>query len=132
VADANTDQNRDRIDDLLVQVARGRVALGVAAFAAPRLTARLVGMGRGADAGRDYAVRLFAARELVLGAGYLLSGPSGRRTWTRFGLLTDALDTAAALKTRGGVSPWATAGTAAAAGTCAAIGAAGVVKDLLG
>ncbi|GAA4082255.1 hypothetical protein GCM10022214_46670 [Actinomadura miaoliensis] len=120
------------MDDLLLQVARGRVALGVAGLAAPRLTTRLVGMGRGPDAGRDFVVRMFAAREIVLGAGYLLGDRASRRTWARYGLLADALDTVAALKTRGGVPPWATAGAAAAAGACAALGAAKTAKDLLG
>ncbi|GLZ14466.1 hypothetical protein Acsp04_47010 [Actinomadura sp. NBRC 104425] len=131
MADAKQDQKRDRLDDLLAHVARGRIALGVAGLAAPRLATRLTGLGGAPDAGRDFVVRMFGAREIVLGAGYLLADRAGRRTWARYGLLADALDTFSALKTRGGVPAWATAAAVAAAGTCTALGAAKTAEDLL-
>lgn len=122
---------RDKVDELMVQVARGRVALGVTAFAAPALTVRLMGMGRGADAGRDFVTRMFAAREIALGAGYLLSGEDGRRLWARLGLGVDALDSVTALRGRKGVPLWAAAGALAVSGSAVAVGAAKVARDVL-
>jgi hypothetical protein len=131
VADAKEDQKRDRVDDLMVQVARGRVALGVAALTVPGLTVRLMGLGRGTDHGRDVVTRMFAAREIALGAGYLLSGDPHRKLWARLGLVVDALDTATAVRSRKGLPLWASAGATAVAGTAAAVGAAKVARDLI-
>ncbi|MFI0373653.1 hypothetical protein ACH35V_37835 [Actinomadura sp. 1N219] len=123
----------DKLDGVMTNLARGRIALGLAALAAPKLTVRLMGMGSGADAGRDYLVRAFGAREVALGAGYLLSGDeSGRRLWTRLGLAVDALDTLSAVKTRPGLPLWVTAGAVGVAGGAAGLGAAKVARDLLG
>ncbi|XNL82879.1 hypothetical protein K8Z49_35740 [Actinomadura madurae] len=117
---------------MMTALARGRVALGVAAFAAPRLTVKVAGLSGGADPGRDYMVRMFGAREIAVGAGYLLSGEdSGRRMWARLGLAVDSLDLVSGLKTRKGLPIWVTAGTVAVAGGAAAVGAAKVVRDLL-
>lgn len=113
-------------------MARGRLALGVAALAAPRTTVKLMGMGSGADAGRDYLARVFGAREIALGAGYLLSGREGRRLLARLGLAADALDTASGLRTRGAVPAWVSAGATAIAAGATAIGAAKVAKDFVG
>ncbi|MBG6093448.1 hypothetical protein [Actinomadura viridis] len=132
MADAKEDQKRDRVDDLMVHLARGRVALGAAAFAAPGLTVRLIGMGKGGDAGRDYMTRMFAAREIALGAGYLLSRGSSRRTWARLGLAVDSLDIVNGLRSRQGLPLWVTAGAVAVAGGCTALGAAKVAKDVVG
>ncbi|MFD0902030.1 hypothetical protein [Actinomadura sediminis] len=131
MADANEVDERDKIDELMVQVARGRVALGVAAFAAPALTVRLIGMGRGADGGRDVVTRMFAAREIALGAGYLLSGEEGRKLWARLGLGVDSLDVVTGLRARKRVPLWAAAGALGVAGSAAALGAAKVGRDVL-
>ncbi|WUH97949.1 hypothetical protein OHR68_31235 [Spirillospora sp. NBC_00431] len=123
----------DGLDGLMTNLARGRIAVGLAALAVPGLTARVMGMGSGADAGRDYLVRAFGAREVALGAGYLLSGDdSGRRLWTRLGLAVDALDVLSAAKTRPGLPLWATAGAVGIAGAAAGLGAAKTARDLLG
>ncbi|WP_245623108.1 hypothetical protein [Spirillospora albida] len=132
MADAKEIDGRDVLDDLLVHVARGRLALGLAALAAPKATVKLIGMGGGADAGRDYLARVFGAREIALGAGYLLSGREGRRLLARLGLVADVLDTASGLRTRGAVPLRASAGATAIAAGAAAVGAAKVVKDLAG
>ena len=117
---------------MMINLSRGRVALGLAALAVPRVTARVLGLGRGADPGRDYLTRAFGAREIVLGAGYLLSrDDSARRLWARAGLAVDALDLVSGLKTRRGLPLWVTAGTTAVAGGATAIGAAKVARDLL-
>ncbi|WP_262402453.1 hypothetical protein [Actinomadura sp. CNU-125] len=127
----NEVDERDKVDELMVQLARGRVALGVAAFAAPGLTVRAMGMGRGADAGRDFVTRMFAAREIALGAGYLLSGAEGRKLWARLGLGVDSLDTVTGLRGRKGVPLWAAVGALSVSGSAAALGAAKVAKDVL-
>lgn len=116
---------------MMTNLARGRIALGLAAFAAPKLSMRVMGMGGGADAGRDYMVRMFAAREIALGAGYLLSNDSGRRLWGRLGLAVDSLDLMSGLKTRPGLPLWATAGAVGVAGGAAALGTAKAAQDLM-
>ncbi|RFU43125.1 hypothetical protein DZF91_02905 [Actinomadura logoneensis] len=115
----------------MLNVARGRVVLGLAAFAAPKLTVKAMGLGGQADPGRDYVTRMFAAREIALGAGYLLSRGPARRTWARFGLLVDGLDTLNGLRTRRGLPLWVSAGATAIAGGTAALGAAKVARDLV-
>jgi hypothetical protein len=132
VADAKEDQKRDRVDDLMVQVARGRIALGVAAFAAPGLSARLLGSPKGTDGGRDLLTRMFAAREIALGAGYLLSKESDRRLWARLGVAVDGLDTVSGLRSRRTLPLWRSAAAAALAGGVTAVGAAKVTKDIIG
>jgi hypothetical protein len=131
VADAKEEQKRDRVDDLMIQLARGRVLLGAAAFVLPGLTVRVLGLGRGSDAGRDVVTRMFAAREIVLGAGYLLSRERQRRQWARLGLVVDGLDTVTALRSRKDLPLWVSAGTTAATGACTALGAAKVTRDLM-
>ncbi|MFG2085833.1 MULTISPECIES: hypothetical protein [unclassified Spirillospora] len=133
MADAKETDGRDRLDGMMTNLARGRIALGLAAFAAPKLTVKAMGMGGGADPGRDYMVRMFAAREIALGAGYLLSGDdSGRRLWARLGLAVDSLDLVSGVKTRPGLPLWATAGAVGVAGGAAALGAAKVARDITG
>lgn len=131
MADAKEDEKRDTVDDLMLQLARGRVVLGVAAFTLPGLTVRLVGMGKGRDPGRDFVTRMFAAREIALGAGYLLSKEPNRKLWARLGLAVDGLDTLNALRSRKGLPLWVTAGATAVAGGCTALGTAKVTRDLL-
>ncbi|WP_018656042.1 hypothetical protein [Actinomadura flavalba] len=133
-----TDEKQDaknpidaRLDAAVASLARGRVVLGLAAFAAPDVTARVLGVRSGPDAGRDYVTRAFGAREIVLGAGYLLARGKNKRIWLRLGLAVDALDTAAGLKTRHHLPGWVTAAAVTVSGSAAAIGAAKVSRDLL-
>ncbi|SEG92302.1 hypothetical protein SAMN04489712_13310 [Thermomonospora echinospora] len=122
----------------MVQLARGRVALGVTAFLAPGAVARALGAGAGADPGRDLMTRIFAGREIALGAGYLLSKGQGRATWARLGLAVDVLDAVAAMKSRKprggakGVPLWAAGAFSAVAAGAAGLGAAKVARDLTG
>jgi hypothetical protein len=131
VADAKEVDGRDKVDGMMTNLARGRIALGLAAFAAPKLTVKLMGLGGAADPGRDYVARMFAAREIALGAGYLLSDDHGRRLWGRLGLAVDSLDVLNGLKTRGALPLWVTAGAVAVAGGAAGIGAAKAASDIL-
>jgi hypothetical protein len=138
VAEVNQEQQQDRVDELMVQLARGRLALGVTAFLAPGPAARAMSGSTGADPGRDLMTRIFASREIALGAGYLLSKGPGRTVWARLGLAVDALDVLAGLKSRrprgeaGGVPLWAAGAFSAIAAGAAGLGAAKVAKDLTG
>ncbi|WP_233358931.1 hypothetical protein [Thermomonospora amylolytica] len=137
MADVTEVRQADRVDALMVHLARGRVALGAAAFLAPGVTARVLGLGKGPDAGRDMATRLFASREIALGAGYLLGKGQSRSAWARLGVAVDALDAIASIKSRrarGGpaVPLWAAAAFSAVALGATGLGAAKVAKDLTG
>ncbi|MCP2337104.1 hypothetical protein [Actinomadura rupiterrae] len=134
MADVTETENKgvaERLDAVMLNVARARIAVGVAAFAAPRLTVKAMGLGGHADAGRDYVTRMFAARELALGAGYLLSRGPARKTWARLGLVVDGLDTVNGLRSRPGLPLWVAAGATGIAAGATALGAAKVTRDLL-
>ncbi|WP_329519367.1 hypothetical protein [Spirillospora sp. NBC_01491] len=74
---------------------------------------------------------MFAAREIALGAGYLLSKGSGRKLWARLGLVVDSLDTVNGLRSRPGLPLWVAAGAVGVSGGTAAIGAAKVARDIV-
>ncbi|MCW2942381.1 MAG: hypothetical protein JWN00_5366 [Actinomycetia bacterium] len=125
VADVKDVQKESRVDELMTRMAYGRVALGAAAFLAPALTVKLMGLGTG----NELVTRIFASREIALGAGYLLSKDAGRQTWARLGVVVDSLDTVAGIKSRkAGVPLWAAAGFSAVAAGAASIGAAKVAS----
>jgi hypothetical protein len=69
--------------------------VGGAAFFAPALAARTLGLP--ADAHSNYLVRLFAARNVALAAGLLVSTGDARRLWWQVGIACDALDAGAGL-----------------------------------
>jgi hypothetical protein len=117
-------QGPDLLDGMLV--ARGlaavRVALGVAALAAPDL---LAGPWIGADAGLPNArllARAMGMRDLALGAGALLALSRGRgqgaRDWVWLGAASDAVDatlTAVAFRRLPRVGRWGVIGSAGGA-----------------
>jgi hypothetical protein len=70
-------------------------SVGGAAFLAPAVGARKLGIQE--DAEGAYLVRLFAARNIALTAGLLLSRGQARRLWLKAGIACDALDLAAGL-----------------------------------
>jgi hypothetical protein len=81
--------------DPLVGLAAGRIALGVAALIAPRrLTA---GFGMNSTPATDYLTRIYGARALALGAGYLTEPKAERGRWHRIGLAVDISDTLTAV-----------------------------------
>jgi hypothetical protein len=89
-----TDQHATQPDPL-IGLAAGRIALGLAALAAPRrLTA---GFGMNSTPATDYLTRIYGARALALGAGYLTEPKSQRGRWHRIGLAVDISDTVTAL-----------------------------------
>lgn len=72
-----------------------RLATGAGAFAAPQLAARILALEPGPASA--YLVRLFAARNVAMGAGLLAAPDSARPVLWRAGVSADALDLAAAL-----------------------------------
>jgi hypothetical protein len=89
-----TDQ-QTALADPLVGLAAGRIALGVAALVAPRrLTS---GFGMSSTPATDYLTRIYGARALALGAGYLTEPKSQRGRWHRIGLAVDVSDSVTAL-----------------------------------
>jgi hypothetical protein len=70
-------------------------SVGGAAFLAPAVGARKLGIGD--DAEGTYMFRLFAARNVALAGGLLASRGQARRLWYQAGIACDALDVAAGL-----------------------------------
>ncbi|MBY8858773.1 nuclear transport factor 2 family protein [Nocardia sp. CA2R105] len=77
--------------DALDALATGRVLLGIAALAAPRRFARIVGVATAPEL--TYLTRIFGARAVALGLGYLTAAPAERRRWRPLLLAVDASDT---------------------------------------
>jgi hypothetical protein len=71
-------------------------SVGGAAFLAPAVGARKLGIGD--DAEGTYMFRLFAARNVALAGGLLASRGQARRLWYQAGIACDALDVAAGLR----------------------------------
>lgn len=75
-----------------------RLGFGVASMAAPRVTARLFGVDTGAQPAVPFALRLFGARNLLLGAALLhLERVSDRRAFLAANLLVDVSDALSAV-----------------------------------
>jgi hypothetical protein len=83
------------VDRALTGLALGRIVLGSLARVAPGPTTRLFGAGHAASPELDYMNRVFGARALALGSGYLLSSGDARRLWQRLALVCDVSDTVA-------------------------------------
>lgn len=80
-----------------------RIAIGSTAWVTPNLAGRMFGLDPAGNPQAPYLARLFAIRDLALGAGTLAAEGKTRRTWLIAGLACDLADTAAAfLGRRGG------------------------------
>jgi hypothetical protein len=97
-----------------------------------RATTGLFGAGHAASPELDYMNRIFGARALGLGSGYLLSSGDARRLWQRLALMIDTSDTiAGAGHLRRGDIPLASALAATAlTGGYMLVGAAKLAEDL--
>jgi hypothetical protein len=75
-------------------IARIRIAIGVAAVAAPGLTARVVSGGRDASGTARLFARLFGGRDLALGLGTVIALDRGKpvRGWLEASALADVID----------------------------------------
>jgi hypothetical protein len=121
---------KDQARALAVAVAAGRVAIGLAALAAPSALAR-PWVGAGEDPGRRVLARALGGRDLALGLGGLLAARRGRplRGWVEAGGLADAGDVVATLLALRHLPPRSSRGVlvvAAGAAAAAFVAAPGV------
>lgn len=118
-----------------VAAAVGRVAWGAAAVASPSANLRIAGVSGLATPEMTYLIRVFGARALAIGLGYLGGDATTRTRWQRLGLLIDSLDTASgliALRHIGdGPRRRAASSMVAVTGSYAVLGVAGVVHAAL-
>lgn len=76
----------------------GRILLGATAFAYPASQTRMNGVpDHVLSTELKYLIRIFGARALALGIGYLSSDEPNRRRWQYIGLMVDTLDNLNAL-----------------------------------
>jgi hypothetical protein len=73
-----------------------RIGIGLLAWLAPNLAARLFGLDPRGNPQAPYLGRLFGVRDVALGTGTLMAEGDARRTWLAAGLACDAADAAAA------------------------------------
>jgi hypothetical protein len=84
--------------DAPTALALGRLALGIPAWAAPRLAAAVYGLGRPTDPTVRYLVAVYGARASALGVATLLTTREQRPRWQALGLAVDVADTLAGLR----------------------------------
>ncbi|MET8773565.1 hypothetical protein ABZV58_00930 [Nocardia sp. NPDC004654] len=126
-----TETTPTTLDRALSALAYGRIALGATALAAPRTAARLALTRPTPELG--YMTRIFGARALALGLGYLTAAPADRPRWQRLALMVDVLDTASgtAHVVRGDIHRGVAAALVALTGGYATIGARRFLRDRL-
>ncbi|WP_320671528.1 hypothetical protein [Patulibacter defluvii] len=112
----------------LAAMAVGRIALGGASLAVPSALARVFRINASPEL--DYMTRIYGARAIALGVGYLSAGRD-RRRWQRLGLLVDGSDTISGLAhlVRRDLPRGSALAMATLTGTYAALGAAHVSRD---
>ena len=74
-----------------------RIAVGAGGWIAPNLAARVFAPGSVHVAQAPFLVRIYAVRDVVLGAGMLATDGQARRKWLSGGAVCDAADAVAAL-----------------------------------
>ncbi|HEX3976763.1 MAG TPA: hypothetical protein VHW96_10895 [Solirubrobacteraceae bacterium] len=109
---------------LAMSVARCRIALGVAAVAAPGLAARIMG-GRRSEGVAPLFARMLGGRDIALGLGTVIALDRGRpvRGWLEGSALADAVDCVACVLAREDMSPVAFSAAAGLGATSALVGA---------
>ncbi|MCW2782575.1 MAG: hypothetical protein JWR35_3024 [Marmoricola sp.] len=115
-------------------LALGRIAIGIGALVSPDLAAKLFQLDAKGNPQLPYMTRMFASREIALGALTLMSSGSARRRLVAFGIAVDASDAFAGVTsvTSGSVSkPVGAFLTLPALGAVAA-GAAGLFERSAG
>lgn len=116
----------------------GRILLGATAFAYPASQTRMNGVpDHMLSTELKYLIRIFGARALALGVGYLGSDEPNRRRWQRIGLMVDTLDNVNALMElrrlkRGDPKIRSLLSLMAVTGPYAVLGAAGALQRLCG
>jgi hypothetical protein len=69
-----------------------RIGVGAAAWLAPRLTGRALGIDPARTPQAAFLVRLFGIRDVALGVGLITSEPGERPGWLRVGMVSDLGD----------------------------------------
>jgi hypothetical protein len=83
-----------------------RIAVGVSAWATPRLAGKLFGLDASANPQSPYLARLFGARDVALAYGALSNDGEAQRAWLAIGVACDLADAAAGIAGgRGGYLP---------------------------
>ncbi|ORM32509.1 hypothetical protein [Williamsia sp. 1135] len=115
--------------------AAGRLAWGVAALVSPGANLRAAGVPELQTPEVTYLTRVFGARAVAIGVGYLQGDTPARARWQRLGLLVDSLDTVGGLNALRSIddAPRRRAAVllVAITGTYTALGIAGSVHALL-
>jgi hypothetical protein len=102
------------------------MAVGVGAWATPRLAGKMFGLDAGANPQSPYLARLFGARDLALAWGVLGAEGGARRQWLIAGVACDVADAFAGVAGgRGGYLPKLT--SVLVSGTAVSAAALGVV-----
>ena len=73
-----------------------RIAVGLLAWIAPNLAAKLFGLDPAHNPQAPYLGRLFGIRDVVLGVGTMVAQGDDRKSWLMAGLACDTADAAAA------------------------------------
>jgi hypothetical protein len=110
--------------DLAIALARGRIALGAAALAAPGLAGRAMFGRDGSRPGMKVLARMLGARDTVLGLGVVIALDRGApvRGWLEACAVADIVDLAACVIARDEIPQATYVGTAALAGGAALAG----------
>jgi hypothetical protein len=115
--------------DVLKQLAIARMAVGVAALAAPKTVGRAWIGAEGASPAVAMVTRAFAVRDFALGLGAYLATQKDApvRGWIEAGLLSDAVDVVSTLR---GPAPLTRKLMIAATGLAAVVGGLIAIQDL--
>ncbi|WP_107656502.1 hypothetical protein [Nocardia suismassiliense] len=112
-------------------LAVGRIVLGAAAIALPRKLSAAFGIRSTPEL--TYMTRIFGARAIALGVGYLTAPAEERPRWQRIALMVDIIDTThgATHVARGDVPRSTAVAMTALTGSYMAVGATRLARDLL-
>ena len=104
--------------------ARGRIAIGVAAVAAPGLATRVMGSRRRSQGLAPLFARMLGGRDIALGLGTVIALDRGKpvRGWLEGAALADAVDLVACVLARESMSLRAFAASAGLGGASALLG----------
>jgi hypothetical protein len=110
--------------EIAVALARGRIALGAVALAAPGLAGRAMFGSEGSRPGTRLLARMVGGRDLALGLGVVIALDRGApvRGWLEASALADGVDLAGCLLARDEIPPATFVSTVALAGGAALAG----------
>jgi hypothetical protein len=109
---------------LAMSLARGRIAIGVAAVVAPGVATRVMGGRRKPDGIAPLFARMLGARDVALGLGTVIALDRGKpvRGWLEGSALADTVDFVACVLARDEMPPTAFGATAGLGATSAVLG----------